>query len=111
MKTYFAAMEMGDYGAHEIGKNKIIFADFDIENPACKGDPFVRVGVVDHCPLTDEEYVEFLSTHEVVGRQSEVFPSGICGQDDFFEALMYARNQKKWNDARVEEIKKGNRTE
>lgn len=103
MKFYNAAME--------IGYNEIVVADFDVENPACNGDPFVRVGVVDHWPLTDMEYLKFLTEHEVVGRQSEVFPSGIVGQDDFWDALQYAREQENWKARRMQEIVKGNRTE
>lgn len=96
MKTYHSAME--------IGEGEIIFVDFDVENPACKDDPFVRVGVVDHYPLTHAEYAKFLCKHEVVGKMSDVFPNGACGQDDLFNALNYAREQQKWQKMRIDEL-------
>lgn len=95
MKTYNKAMKFG---------TGYIFVDFDVENPACKDDPFVRVGVVDHYPLTDAEYAKFLCKHEVVGKESDVFPNGICGENDFLEALAYARVQQKWQKKRIDRL-------
>ena len=77
------------YNAVQVSEEFII-ADFDVETPACKDDPYVRIGKFDHYPLTEEEYTEFVANYPVVGKKSEVFPNGVCGEDDFIDALDYA---------------------
>ena len=47
--------------------NVFLFADLDVDNPACKDDPYVRIGYVDKVPTTQEEYVKFVAEHPVLG--------------------------------------------
>jgi len=54
----------------------VVITDFDDKNPNCKKDPNVRIGCVDHYPLTDEEYAQFVAKTEPIGKASEVFPNG-----------------------------------
>lgn len=54
-------------------EDRIILVDFDVNNPACKDDPFVRIGLISHWPLTKEEYAHFVSSTKVIGKTSEVF--------------------------------------
>lgn len=57
--------------------DEVIFIDLDVNNPACKDNPFVRIGTVDHYPLTSEEYASFITSHPVIGKLNDVFPEGI----------------------------------
>jgi hypothetical protein len=53
--------------------NGFLFVDFDVNNPACKDDPFVRIGYVKQVPKTKKEIIEFVAKHPVLGTRDKLF--------------------------------------